>query len=122
MFAGAQALADIGIQAEVIDRFPGAARYRAIVKSIKRTGRLLVVDNAWTCGASAEIVAQVVERAQNSRPVGSAHGLCASHVPDTPALERGLSIPPRSRSCHGMVKPDAKPWMPDAERSKLAYR
>src|SRR5438477_8410996 len=61
-------LADIGIHAEVIDPISLVPLdVETIVKSVQRTGRLLVVDNAWTsCGASAEIVAQVVERAQNS--------------------------------------------------------
>ena len=35
----------------------------AICDSVERTGRLLVVDTAWTnCGAAAEIVARVAER------------------------------------------------------------
>ena len=64
-------LTDIGIHAEVIDPVSLVPLdIETIVKSVKRTGRLLVVDNAWTsCGASAEIVAQVVERAQNGKPV-----------------------------------------------------
>ena len=57
-------LADIGIDAEVIDPISLVPLdIDTIVQSVRRTGRLLVVDNAWTnCGASAEIVARVAER------------------------------------------------------------
>jgi pyruvate/2-oxoglutarate/acetoin dehydrogenase E1 component len=60
-----------------------------IVESTRKTGRLCVVDNDWvTCGASAEIVAAVVERLQGVRPVlvrrmGFAQVTC----PPTPTLE-----------------------------------
>jgi pyruvate dehydrogenase E1 component beta subunit len=84
-------LADIGIQAEVIDPISLVPLdIDTIVKSVKRTGRLLVVDNAWTsCGASAEIVAQVVERAQNGKPIRIQRmGYAPVTCPTTPALER----------------------------------
>src|SRR5258708_3062224 len=84
-------LADIGIEAEVIDPISLVPLdIDTIVKSVKRTGRLLVVDNAWTsCGASAEIVAQVVERAQNGKPIRIQRmGYAPVTCPTTPALQR----------------------------------
>jgi pyruvate dehydrogenase E1 component beta subunit len=59
-------LAERGIGAEVIDPVSLAPLdIGTIAASVKRTGRLLVVDNGWlNCGASAEIVSQVVERLQ----------------------------------------------------------
>src|SRR5260370_24120141 len=65
-------LADEGIRAEVIDPvWLTPLDSDSIVASAERTGRLLVVDNAWlNCGASAEIVARVTERAR--RPLKTA--------------------------------------------------
>jgi pyruvate/2-oxoglutarate/acetoin dehydrogenase E1 component/TPP-dependent pyruvate/acetoin dehydrogenase alpha subunit len=56
-------LEKLEIAAEIID--PVWLRpldINTIVKSVKKTGRLLVVDNAWlNCGASSEIITQVIE-------------------------------------------------------------
>jgi acetoin:2,6-dichlorophenolindophenol oxidoreductase subunit beta len=64
-----ESLLDAGLEAEVID--PVSLRpldVDTIAASIRRTGRLLVVDSAWTfCGASAEIVAGVAEALQGER-------------------------------------------------------
>jgi pyruvate/2-oxoglutarate/acetoin dehydrogenase E1 component len=61
-------LDDVGISAEVIDPVSlSPLDMDTIVASVNKTGRLLVVDSAWTmCGASAEILAQVAERLQGS--------------------------------------------------------
>jgi pyruvate/2-oxoglutarate/acetoin dehydrogenase E1 component len=120
-------LADVGIEAEVIDPISLVPLdIDTIVESVKRTGRLLVVDNAWTsCGASAEIVAQVVERAQNGRPFQIRRmGYAPVTCPTTPALEREFYPDPAkiAQAVHAMVKPNEKSWAPDAERAKLAYQ
>lgn len=56
-------LEQVGITAEVIDPitlYP--LDMETIVNSVKKTGRLLIVDNGWlTCGASAEIMARMIE-------------------------------------------------------------
>lgn len=56
-------LENIGLSAEIID--PISLRpldMETIVTSVKKTGRLLIVDNAWlTCGASSEIMAKIIE-------------------------------------------------------------
>jgi len=53
-----------GIEAEVIDlRVLNPFQPRNIVKSVNRTGRLLVVDGGWApCGMAGEVIASVTER------------------------------------------------------------
>jgi acetoin:2,6-dichlorophenolindophenol oxidoreductase subunit beta len=120
-------LADIGIHAEVIDPISLVPLdVDTIVKSVKRTGRLLVVDNAWTsCGASAEIVAQVIERAQNGKPIRVQRmGYAPTTCPTSPALEREFYPDPLkiAQAAYALVRPDAGRWDPDPERAKLAYQ
>ena len=120
-------LNDIGIHAEVIDPVTLVPLdIDTIVKSVKKTGRLLVVDNAWTsCGASAEIVAQVLERAQNGKPIAVRRmGYAPTTCPTTPALEQEFYPDPGkiAQAIHAMVRPGDKAWQPDAERAKLAYQ
>lgn len=61
----AEALKDKGISAEVIDiRSIVPLDIDTILKSVGRTGRLLVVDEDYSnCGVAGEIIAQVSERA-----------------------------------------------------------
>lgn len=83
-------LLDVGVRADVIDPVTlTPLDMDTIVESVGRTGRLLVVDNGWTCaGASAEMVAKVVEHFQESRPV-KVHrmGFAATPCPTTKPLE-----------------------------------
>lgn len=60
----ADALQTQGIAAEVIDlRVINPYQPRRIVESVKRTGRLLVVDGGWApCGMAGEVIASVVEQ------------------------------------------------------------
>jgi pyruvate dehydrogenase E1 component beta subunit len=123
-------LADIGIAAEVIDPIslvPLDAE--TIIASVHRTGRLLVVDNAWTCcGASAEIVARVVEGmggAPNGKPIMVRRmGYAPTTCPTTPALEEEFYPDPAkiAAAAYAMVRPQAAAWTPSAERAKLAYQ
>jgi acetoin:2,6-dichlorophenolindophenol oxidoreductase subunit beta len=120
-------LADAGIEAEVIDPISLVPLdIETVARSAHRTGRLLVVDNAWTsCGASAEIVAQVVERAQNGRPIQVRRmGYAPATCPTTPVLERAFYPDPATiaQAAHAMVRPGAGNWVPDPERAKLAYQ
>ncbi len=64
-------LAQQGIHAEVIDPVSlSPLDIDTIVESVRKTGRLIVVDSGWTfCGASSEIVLQVLERLQGVRDV-----------------------------------------------------
>ena len=120
-------LADAGIHAEVIDPVTLVPLdIETIAASVERTGRLLVIDNAWTsCGASAEIVARVVERAQNGKPIRVQRmGYAPTTCPTTPALEQEFYPDPAkiAQAVHAMVRPAAGLWQPDPERAKLAYQ
>ena len=82
-----------GIEAEVID--PISLRpldIELIIASVKKTGRLLVVDNGWlTCGASSEIITQVIEHLPdgiNGKPVSMKRmGFADTPCPTTKPLE-----------------------------------
>jgi len=119
-------LVDIGINAEVIDPISLVPLdTETIVRSVRRTGRLLVVDNAWTnCGASAEIVARVAEQLHD-RPIQFRRmGYAPTTCPTTPVLEREFYPDPAkiAQAAFAMVRPDAPAWQPDPERAKLAYQ
>lgn len=119
-------LADAGIEAEVIDPiWLTPLDIDTIAESARRTGRLLVVDNAWTsCGASAEIVARVVERNDGAPLLVRRMGYAATTCPTTPVLEKEFYPDPAkvARTAFDMVRPSAAAWSPDPERSKLAYQ
>ena len=80
----AQLLKSKGISVEVIDiRVLNPLHTEVIIKSVKKTKNLLVVDSGWTSGGfSAEIIAKVVEQLPvdclNNSPVRIA-------LPDAPA-------------------------------------
>ena len=120
-------LADVGIEAEVIDPISLVPLdIDTIAQSARRTGRLLVVDNAWTrCGASAEIVAGVVEQCANGRPIQVRRmGYAPTTCPTTPELEREFYPDPAkiAQTAYAMVRPEGEAWQPDPERAKLAYQ
>jgi pyruvate/2-oxoglutarate/acetoin dehydrogenase E1 component len=84
-------LAGAGVSAEVIDPVSlSPLDTETIVESVRKTGRLLVVDTAWlACGASAEIVTRVVERLQGEREVRVGRlGFPPVTCPPSPDLER----------------------------------
>ncbi|OGH56866.1 MAG: acetoin dehydrogenase [Candidatus Lindowbacteria bacterium RIFCSPLOWO2_12_FULL_62_27] len=58
-----QALAEAGIDAEIVDpRTIKPLDVNLILESVRKTGRLVIVDTAWkTCGFSAEIAALAAE-------------------------------------------------------------
>jgi pyruvate dehydrogenase E1 component beta subunit len=123
----AELLADIGITAEVIDPvslFPLDAD--AIIRSAERTGRLVVVDNAWTnCGASAEIVARVAERPFRSRSIRFQRmGFAPTTCPTTPALEKEFYPNPSTiaAAAYKLVRPGGEDWSPDPSRAELAHQ
>ncbi len=119
-------LAEQGIEAEVIDPISlMPLDIDTIRKSAGRTGRLLVVDNAWTsCGASAEIIAGVAEALDGGRPIHMRRmGYAPTTCPTTPVLEDAFypNAATIAGAAHAMVRPD-KTWQPDPERAKLAYQ
>lgn len=117
-----QYLQDVGIHAEVIDPvWLSPLDIDTIIRSVRKTGNLIVIDNGWTtCGAGAEIVAQVLEQLQGKKEIkvhrmGFAHTTC----PPAPNLEdlyypNGRTI---AKAAHDLLKGDSA-WLPD-ERTDL---
>ncbi len=107
-----------GVTTEVID--PVTLRpldTATIVNSVRKTGRLLVVDSGWTfCGISAEIVTAVTEQLQGERPfrvrrMGFEPVVC----PTTKKLEQ-LYYPNAqtiASAAYGLLRGQAGPWEPD---------
>jgi len=86
----AKLLEEVGIDAEVIDPiWLSPLDIDTICHSVERTGRLIVVDTAWTsCGASAEMVAAVAERLSGIRDLKLVRiGFAPSTCPTSPTLE-----------------------------------
>jgi pyruvate/2-oxoglutarate/acetoin dehydrogenase E1 component len=117
-------LTEAAIAAEIVDPVSLVPLdIETIVASVQRTRRLLVVDNAWTnCGASAEIVARVVERVRGGAIAVRRMGYAPVTCPTTPVLERefypdAVAI---ARAAYAMVKPDADAWRFDPEEAKRA--
>ena len=99
-----------------------------IAESVRKTGRLCVVDNDWvTCGASAEIIALVVERLQGIRPVLVRRmGFAPVTCPPTPPLENLYY--PNSRTIaaavYDLVTGGDKGWRPEesAELQEIQFK
>jgi 2-oxoisovalerate dehydrogenase E1 component len=89
----AELLAGEGISCEVIDlRTIVPLDIDTIIASVAKTGRLLVVDEAYAmCGVGAEIAAEVMERAfdELDAPVGRLHIDPVAH-PFSPTLENAV--------------------------------
>jgi pyruvate/2-oxoglutarate/acetoin dehydrogenase E1 component len=120
-------LTDVGVHAEVIDPVSLVPLdIDTIVQSAQRTRRLLVVDNAWTsCGASAEIVARVVESVSDGEPIRIRRmGYAPTTCPTTPALEREFYPDPSTiaQTAYAMARSEAPAWQPDAKAAQLAYQ
>lgn len=76
----ADRLAGKGISAAVIDlRVLNPFNPEVVVESVRKTGRLLVIDGGWrTCGMAGEVMAAVAERGVSAR-------MRRITLPDTPA-------------------------------------
>ncbi|MFN3565374.1 MAG: alpha-ketoacid dehydrogenase subunit beta [Burkholderiaceae bacterium] len=97
--AAAEELARAGIDAEVLDlRVLRPLDWDAIVASVAKTHRALVVDEGWkTCSLAAEIVAGVVERAFYELDAPPAR-VCTEEVPIPYAKhleDAALPMPPK---------------------------
>jgi pyruvate/2-oxoglutarate/acetoin dehydrogenase E1 component len=91
--AAAEVLAAEGISAEVLDpRTVVPLDRSAILRSVHKTGRLVVADPAHrTCGAAAEIAALAAEEAWDALRAPVARVTTPDvPIPFSPALERGL--------------------------------
>ena len=117
-------LVEVGINAEVIDPVAlSPLDIDTIVSSVRKTGTLLVVDNAWTnCGASAEIITQVIERLQGEMKIQVGRmGYEPVTCPTTRELEdlfypNGRTIASSAHSiCSGSDK--TKIWVPQGKEA-----
>jgi pyruvate/2-oxoglutarate/acetoin dehydrogenase E1 component len=91
--AAADALAEQGVSVEVIDpRTLVPLDVESIIRSVQRTGRLVVADPAHkTCGAAAEISAIVAEEAFESLRAPIVRVVTPdTQIPFSPALEKQL--------------------------------
>jgi len=118
-------LSEEGVHAEVIDPISLTPLDAAtIAESAIRTGRLLVVDTAWTaCGASAEILARVAEAAGGDRPIAMARmGFAPTTCPPSPVLEAEFYPNPATiaAKAYSMARQDAPAWTPKPERAALS--
>jgi len=113
----ARELAQTGVHADVIDPITlSPLDVDTIVDSVRKTGRLLVVDSDWTaCGASAEIIAAVAERLQGAFPVQLRRmGYADTTCPTAKNLEN-LYYPDAQKiaaAAYGMVRQGAEAWVP----------
>jgi pyruvate dehydrogenase E1 component beta subunit len=123
----AELLAEVGVGAQVIDPiWLAPLDLDTIVDSARRTRRLLVVDNGWVgTGASAEIVAGVLERAGAGAGIAVRRmGFAPSPCPTTPWLEDAFYPNPGTiaSAAFALARPEAPAWAPDPERTRLAHQ
>lgn len=114
-------LAQQKIEAEVIDPVSlSPLDTETIVQSVRRTGRLLVVDCGWmTCGAGAEIITRVMERLQGEREIRVQRmGFAPVTCPTTKNLEEQFY--PNARTiaarAYEMVHQGREDWVPPPEQ------
>jgi pyruvate/2-oxoglutarate/acetoin dehydrogenase E1 component len=117
----ARYLKSVGVDAEVIDPiWLSPLDVETIVKSVRKTGRLCVVDNGWTtCGASAEILSQVIERLQGERElVVHRMGYAPATCPPTPSLENLYYPNARTiaSAAYDCVKGGRHHWLPEEQK------
>jgi pyruvate/2-oxoglutarate/acetoin dehydrogenase E1 component len=115
-------LEEIGVRAEVIDPiWLSPLDTGTIVESVRKTGRLLVVDNGWlTCGAGAEIIAQVMEQVPGCDVRVRRLGFANSPCPTSPPLEDRFYPNARTiaAAAYDLVAGRKNDWLP-AERADL---
>ena len=111
-------LNEVDINAEVIDPISlNPLDIDTIESSVLKTGRLIIVDNAWTkCGAGSEIISQLIEKGANMavQRMGFAFVPC----PTTPTLEEQFYPNARkiASKAYEMLYPHRKPWIPTTEQ------
>jgi pyruvate/2-oxoglutarate/acetoin dehydrogenase E1 component len=112
----------VGIQAEIIDPISlWPLDMDTIMQSVRKTGKLLVVDNAWlTCGASSEILTKVYETCLDSGeniPAMARMGFASTTCPTTRPLENVFypSSKTIASKAYEMVKGKGSHWEPAAD-------
>lgn len=117
-----QYLAEVGIAAEVIDPVTlTPLDMTTISQSVAKTGKLLVVDTGWTtCGASAEILAQLAENPpEGIIPRMARIGFAPTPCPTTRPLENIFYPDAHSiaASAWQIVKGKSQLWVPPLEEA-----
>ena len=110
-------LETVGIRAEVVDPVSLCPLdIDTIERSVRKTGRLVVVDNTWmTCGAGAEIVACLAERGGPGEFRVRRMGFAFTTCPTSPTLE-DLFYPDAKKiasAAHALLHPGSAAWVPD---------
>ena len=111
-------LETVDVQAEVIDPiWLSPLDMETIYESVRKTRRLVVVDNGWTtCGAAAEIAAQVAQHFEGSTDIRIRRmGFAPVTCPTTPPLEAQFYPNPRNIAsvAHKLVCGDTTDWFPE---------
>ena len=110
-------LEDVGVSAEVIDPiWLTPLDIDTIEASVRKTRRLIVVDNAWTtCGAGAEIVASLAERITDIAWSVKRMGFAPTPCPTTPTLEDHFypNAQMIAAAANDLVKGSAQAWYPE---------
>lgn len=110
-------LEEKGVKAEIIDPiWLAPLDITSITASAKRTGKLLIVDNAWSnCGAGAEIAAAVAEQLGDGERVRIQRmGFAPVPCPTTPSLEEAFYPNARTiaATAYDLVKGGKQSWIP----------
>jgi pyruvate/2-oxoglutarate/acetoin dehydrogenase E1 component len=117
-------LREAGIDAEVVDPVSlSPLDSDTILRSVEKTGRLLVVDNGWTfCGASAEILAQAAERFQGRKELRLRRmGFEPVPCPTTKNLENEYYPHTRkiAAAAHELVRGTRREWPVSEEPAEI---
>jgi len=109
-------LEEKGINAEVIDPVSlSPLDIASIEESVKKTGHLVIVDNAWMrCGAGAEIITQLLERHKTGDFLFQRMGFADTPCPTTPSLEAGFYPDAKkiAQTAYQILMPGEKVWQP----------
>ncbi len=116
-------LDETGIKAEVIDPISLVPfDWDAIMASVRKTKRLIVVDTAWLCcGATAEIISGVVERLNPGEHIEMKRlGFAPTSCPPTKVLEDAFYPDPPSiaLAAYAMCNGGKTDWTPTYKEEK----
>ena len=116
-------LAETGINAEVIDPISLVPfDWDAVMASVRKTKRLIVVDTAWLCcGATAEIISGVVERLNPGEHIEMKRlGFAPTSCPPTKVLEDAFYPDPPSiaLAAYAMCNGGKTDWTPNYREEK----
>jgi len=111
-------LETVDIQAEVIDPiWLSPLDMETIYESVRKTRRLVIVDNGWTtCGAAAEIAAEVAQHFEGSTDIRIRRmGFAPVTCPTTSSLEEHFYPNPRDIAsvAYKVVRGESDDWFPE---------